>query len=118
VQQQLNQPAAKPASQQKSRVAFVRSHPLPLDASCCSDAAAEAIRTAAAAATVADDDSAADDTVVGSEGQLGLQEQQAEVQQLQQVRATCRRAAGTASSSSASTALLPGTPNATCMQGT
>jgi hypothetical protein len=85
VQGQLKQPAAKSASQQKSRVAFVRSHPLPVDASCCSEAAADAIRTAAAAAAV--EDGAAASSEVAAEGSAGkrLQEQQFEIEQLQQV---------------------------------
>lgn len=99
VQQQLKPPAAKPASEQKSRVAFVRSHPLPTDASCCSDAAADAIRAAAAAAAVDNDEAATDDAASSSAGQLdsscdrGSFEQQFMIEQLQQVSASCSRAA-------------------------
>jgi hypothetical protein len=89
VQEQLKQPAAQPASQQKSRVAFVRSHPLPIDASCCSEAdAADAIRTAAAAADAAVEDDAAassEDAASSSAGKHLQEQQQFEIEQLQQV---------------------------------
>jgi hypothetical protein len=88
VQEQLKQPAATPANQQKSRVAFVRSHPLPIDASCCSEAAADAIRAAAAAADAAFEDDAAassEDAASSSAGKHLQEQQQFEIEQLQQV---------------------------------
>lgn len=82
----------------------VRSHPLPLDASCCSEAAADAIRTAAAAAVAEGDELGAVDATAGSKSQLNsngdraLQEQQFENEQLQQVRTTCSTTATHSSS--------------------
>jgi hypothetical protein len=90
--EQLKQPAAQPASQQKSRVAFVRSHPLPIDASCCSEAAADAIRTAAAAAVaVTEDYAAASEAALEGSAGKHLQEQQFENERLQQVSMTAHK---------------------------